>query len=807
MNEAGPASRAATIDTVEVLLGVVVLVIAAISLAGILLAEAGMFAAAALAAGAAAILVVLIFVCRRWRPQAARRQATPARDWTTLATVAVLAGALFTPPADAIVEGGDGSVYLAIGRIVAGSGGLRTSDPLLQRIPRSDYEELFSADRLPPARLNLFPGGIQLTPDGIVEPNFFHLAPVWMAALETFLGPRGPGLVSPLFGVLAAAFVWAIARRLSGSAWAGVAAAALLAASFGEMWFARYPTAEVMTQAFVAASLLFLLVMIDTSVPAAGLIAGIAVGLVAFSRIDGLIMVTAPLLLVGVVRMLASRGDSRKSWTVFLIAGVAVTAFAILHAWLFSVAYTTRLLNLMLRRGWRTANIAVPTVVLAALMVVAWMVRGHLRLPPRATRGLLVVAGVAAVGIGWIAGPRVIASPVFLLITPLAGALAVAGVIVLVGKDQKVRSLPITIVFLASALVYLQNPLDMTVMPMPLRRFVPVVLPIAAVLTAIGLWWIGRMKWLRGPAIAACVGLVAVGVARARPLFGEVPFEGARSEVERVARAIPPGALTVVDPAAPSHLALALHYQFDRPSLVPTGPLAHGALERAATSTLGKGQAVRLIAPAQGSVTDGFSVEDFGALLVRPVLPVRIEFPVFAPNGRRLPEGTMREVREIVLYEVRRAVTGDGRLPLRVDVGSHDFGWLQSGFHTNEMMQGTMARWTERDARIVVPPLQVVPGTALIFSCRLAAPRPQGMALPSVEILVNGRVAGVFEVSNPGFTDYRVSLAQEATQALLQGGTITLRSATFVPAESGGSEDRRTLGIALDWVELSAPVM
>jgi len=51
MNEAGPASRAATIDTVEVLLGVVVLVIAAISLAGILLAEAGMFAAGALAAG------------------------------------------------------------------------------------------------------------------------------------------------------------------------------------------------------------------------------------------------------------------------------------------------------------------------------------------------------------------------------------------------------------------------------------------------------------------------------------------------------------------------------------------------------------------------------------------------------------------------------------------------------------------------------------------------------------------------------------------------------------------------------------
>jgi len=807
MKQAGPSATAAAFDTIEVLLGVIMLAVAAISLAGILLAEAGAFAAGSLAVASVVLLGVALAVCVRWlRGTAPRRRATPAADWATLAIAVVAAAALFMPPADAVIEGSDGSVYLAIGRILATSGTLRPSDAVLERIPPSDYPDLFSSDRLAPVRLNFFPGGIQLEADGTVEPNFFHLTPVWMAALEVFVGRRGPGLVSPLFGVLAVAFVWGLARRLSGSAWAGLAAAGLLAASFGEMWFARYPTAEITTQAMVSAALLFVLVMSDTGLSAAGLVAGVALGLVALTRIDGLVMVTTPLLLVGVVHALVSRGDSRRVWSVFLGAAGVVTALALLHAWLFSPAYTGRLLNLMLRRGWRTANVAVPTALLAALMVVAWFIRGQVRLAPRVTRGLLVAAGVGALGLGWVAGPRVIQSPVFLLITPLAAMLALAGAIVLLGREQKIRALPVTIVFLASALVYLQNPLDMTVMPMPLRRFVPVVLPLAAVLTSVGLWWVGRRSWLRVPAAVVCVGLVAVGVGRARLLFGEHPFDGARSELERVARAIPPGALTVVDAEAPSHLALSLHYQFDRPSLVPSGPRG-GAVERAAASALGEGRAVRLIAPSKRPATTGLTAADFGTLVIRPALPVRIEYPVFAPNGRRLPVETTREVRDIVLYEVRHAVASDGRLPLRMDVGALDFGWLQGGFHENEVMQGTTARWTERDARIAVPPLQVHPDTPLIVLCRLAAPRPDGIAPPTVEILVNGLQVGAFVISNPGFTEYRVPLSPAAASAFRQGGTMTLRSATFVPAEAGNSADRRTLGVALDWIEVTSPAM
>ena len=348
---------ARSIDTAEIVLGSIMVVLWAVSIAGMVLAEAGAFSVRPLLVLAAGTTVVaLALAARAVRASGVSRARTSGRDWLALLAVAAAASWLFLPPADTVMEGSDASMYLAIGGMVASEGGLSYADPVVEALPAGLRDDLFDMSRIPPLRHDFFPGGIQLTPEGLVEPNFFHLVPVWMAAFTVVFGAGAAAYVNPVFGVLAIAFVWALARRLSSSL-GGLLAASLLATSFAQIWFARLPTAEVATEAFVAAALLGLVIAVDGGPVVAAVIAGLSLGLVALTRVDGLLLVAAPLLVVGSYRWLEHRYDRRR-WAGFLVGAGLGTLYAVVHAWMFTSAYFQRVLLIALvPRGSPTTDL------------------------------------------------------------------------------------------------------------------------------------------------------------------------------------------------------------------------------------------------------------------------------------------------------------------------------------------------------------------------------------------------------------------------------------------------------------------
>jgi asparagine N-glycosylation enzyme membrane subunit Stt3 len=85
-------------------------------------------------------------------------------------------------------------------------------------------------------------------------PQFFPGPFAFLGLGEIVGGTWGTLYVVPILGALSVGMAFVLGRELFGR-WAGLLGAALLAASFAQVWWARHPSSEIMAQFFVLAGL------------------------------------------------------------------------------------------------------------------------------------------------------------------------------------------------------------------------------------------------------------------------------------------------------------------------------------------------------------------------------------------------------------------------------------------------------------------------------------------------------------------------------------------------------------------------
>lgn len=129
---------------------------------------------------------------------------------------------------------------------------------------------------------------------------------------------------------------------------------------------------------------------------------------------------------------------------------------------------------------------------------------------------------------------------------------------------------------------------------------------------------------------------------------------------------------------------------------------------------------------------------------------------------------------------------------LRVEVGAWGDHTYLSGVNGIERSSTEDYRWTTGDARLALPDLS---GRYRLLVLRAHGWRPEGLPSPVVSVEVSGRSHGTFGTT-PGLRLYRVLLPEETTGPTQQLG---LRSDIYRPPG-----DPRSIGVALDWVELRA---
>ncbi|MBI3977102.1 MAG: glycosyltransferase family 39 protein [Chloroflexi bacterium] len=264
-----------------------------------------------------------------------RFRLSPTRhDLLLLATLA-LAIALFFRPHEFVLGGRDPGAYVNTGATIARTGAILVRDPMVPALTPEERGFLFADTPVPWIRSG-WPGYQMLNfHEGIVEPHGLHLFPVWLAALGAAGGVEISLFAMPVLGLLSVASAYFLGRRLFGRG-VGLLAAFLLTINVAEVWYARYPAAEMLVQFLGLAGLYVFVLMLQTHRLGLAVLAGVSFGLVHLAKIDAIAVVVALALYVGYESL---TGSFRREYAVLLATFGLLLGQTVAHAALIAPAY------------------------------------------------------------------------------------------------------------------------------------------------------------------------------------------------------------------------------------------------------------------------------------------------------------------------------------------------------------------------------------------------------------------------------------------------------------------------------------
>jgi hypothetical protein len=410
-----PARAREDLEPDEALFLTLALSVAASSWLALLLAELGRFHVLTAAAVMAVTCAAIAFGARRrlaWplrlRPHPTATATAALRAWAPALVLFGLSFALHARPTEYLFGGRDPGTYVNAMALIGRTGGIVYTDPAVRAIP-PEYVSLFYREPQKPGafewgRFMGFP--LERPETGRVVPEFFHLFPAFGAYLFQTMGVKGALATPPVFGVLATLAVYFALRALLGRG-AALLGALLLAANVLQVWFARFPVSEMVSQLLIFLGLAALLRAERGAGDAWGALAGAAFGLSLLVRIDS-VLIAAPLLLFASTRAVQGAWPRRR------LAALGVPfALLALHAGLHGLFFARKyVLSIATRPYWRQPAwvwaLALLAVVAAVFLArrfgrrwAAWAAAHEARL--RAAAALVVVALAAY---AWFVRPR-----------------------------------------------------------------------------------------------------------------------------------------------------------------------------------------------------------------------------------------------------------------------------------------------------------------------------------------------------------------------------------------------------------------
>ena len=797
----------------------------------LLLAEAGWFSLPSLTIG---LLLVLagVGIVLRLRGGTLRPPAPPPlRTAGAFLLLLGLASLAFFHPAEFILGGADAGVYVNLGANIARTGSLLIHEEGIATLPPSLWPGLFRATSPQAvAPYTRFPG-FYLTggasgeqPPGslpLVIPQFFPLHPVWLAIVNAAFGVRTSLYLTPLWAALGVVAL-ALALRQALGTGIGLLAGFLLLITPLQVYFARYPTAEPLTQFLLWGGVYGLVAFVGDGHPLWGVLSGLALGQVFLTRIDAL-----PLLLLPPILPYALRQRPRRTLGWFFVPFGLMLLHAALHTWRFSWPYAWDVYGSMGRLGLHLLRkvwwLLIPLV--AGLAVLGWASRRfpatehHRRLLRRSGAATLVALGLFA----YLVWPRIgqvrmipywygetsipVQNHLNLVrlgwyLSPLGIGLAIAGAALMVLRAEMERAWPVLVPGLSFSLLYLYNILNNPFHIYAMRRYVPVVVPFFAAGAAYALagLWGRRRRWRPMAPATGLLGLVLVGwlLYNGRAVWTLVEYRGLIDQVETLAARLEPGAVLLFEDDAPvgagSTLGTPLQYLYGFTAF----DLQEDRLDLSAlTQAIGRWRATgRPVYWVRGPRLTTIQVPDHPVpTLGTWLLEHRLEqsythFPV------------RWEVRKVPLefYRLDFAEGESCTLPVEVDVGTLDSLYVREGFHNKEWWGDLSVRWTAGEAKLAFPCLPEELPDRVSLAVRVASARPAELPPVHLTLALDGQPLGRWTLEG-GFQVIEVQLPGEVLRD--HEPVLTLRSDTWVPQQQGARADARRLGVVVDWIRLS----
>ena len=712
----------------------------------------------------------------------------------------------FFPPSEYVIGGKDPGVYMNEGVQIAQRGALVVDDPVIASVPPFARDLFFPSHQRSDYYSVRFMGFFIKDPGtGAVVGQFPHLFPASIAigyGLDGLTGARRTTGAWAILGVLAVYFAGA---RLVGRA-AAAAGAGLLALHVVQVWFARYPNAEVVMQAVLFAALLAnARAHVDRDSFFAPVAAALLVLLV-FLRFDAVLGIAG--VLAGLALSVFKGGRPHWSFWTMLASGAALAAAYLLGP---MRAYATLPIIFL-------SNLPRWEYALLALAVVAgmWALVAGARQPRIAATVVvllphLLIAVVVGLSLYAIAlrhpGGKLADYDAYALRTfavwylSLPGFIAALAGYMLVTRRAFWRAPGFILTFTIFSCFFFYK---IRIVPdhfWMARRFLPVILPGALLLAsaaALG-WDRGGTRLLRRTrqlVQLAFIALLALHFASAaRPLLGHVEYAGIIPRLERLAGTVGDGDLLIVESrdASDTHvLGLPLAYIYARDVIVLASRLPD------------KGAFAAFLDWAHSNYTRVLFLGGGGTDLlsrnwsVVPVASERFQVPEYDSPRNAYPRGVKRKEFEYSLYAFAPpADAPEG--PFELDVGVRDDLHVLR-FHAKEESDGVTYRWSRDVSYISITSLRATARQLILWMND--GGRPLSLRPAEVSVyLANQRLGTVRVVT--GFYAYTFAIPPDlAARAASSGDPVQLKIVTPVwnPSRALGTDDDRDLGVMVDRV-------
>lgn len=247
-----------------------------------------------------------------------------------LTALIALTGVLYFRPHQFILGGADAGVYVNLGANLSRTGSWLIHNSDLSEIPQNDYTMLFREHPpyLIPRYIHL-PGFYSSDNNaGKILPQFYPLHATWLAIAHGLGGLRANLSITPLWGLLGVLALYFAVREAFDRRLAAVATT-ILAVTPTQIWFARYPTAEVLTQFLLYSGFYAFARHIRRGETWSAVLAGLALGQVMLTRPDMYFLLGIPPVYAAYLHL-----KHRFGWRFWVFTGsmLAMSLHSLIHA-------------------------------------------------------------------------------------------------------------------------------------------------------------------------------------------------------------------------------------------------------------------------------------------------------------------------------------------------------------------------------------------------------------------------------------------------------------------------------------------
>ena len=732
------------------------------------------------------------------------------------ATLLVLGAWRFFPPAEYIIGGKDPGVYLNEGIQIAQRGAIVMHDRVVADVPPFARDLFFpSHQRSDYYSLRFMGFWIKDPATGAVVGQFPHLFPASIAIGHGLAGLTGARAVVGVWATLGLLAVYFAGARLLGRA-AAAAAAVLLSLHVVEVWFGRYPNAEVVMQALLFAALLANARAHVDGDRFFAPVAGVLLGLLLFLRYDtvlGIAGVAAALVLTIIARRAWPRWSFIAAFAL-LATLAAIYLFGPMRAYIYlPLVFLTNF------PPWEYAVLGAAVLLAVAAIAFASRIQRVSHFVEEWTPALLTVVVWALAMYALVLrepGGKLTDYDAHALRTYAEWYVTVPGVLAaLLGLTLVTRrsfwhdpALIVTVVLFSCVLFY-----KIRIVPEHFwmtRRFLAVILPGTLLFACAAALSGARARphdgvGIAGPSIGrAALGLVLVALLAvhyhraSQPVMHHVEYAGLIPRIESLAASIGDDDLVIVesrDANSDVHvLALPLAYVYARQVLVLNNARPEKAqfaefLEWARSR-------YRRVLFVGGGGTDLLSHR----YDVDPIQSERFQVPEYDSLLNAYPTGVRRKEFEYGVYAFRSPRPRlDSNFDLDVGVRD-DLNVLR--FHAKEQTEGRTFRWTGPRSYLSVT--SVRPQNRELVVWMSNGGRPASAPPADVTISLHGQVLGTVRVANK-FAPYSLAIPGDlAERAAAYGDPVELTfvSSIWNPHQVLGTSDDRDLGVMVDRVAL-----